>query len=110
MVNWELEIEVEKGPHPISVYLLEGLGQLLDYDASPNEPIEGDATCLVRNRWSASKSRGTGGSDRGSSFKHVFPKEDRISDCRLNRAGRARRGKEKGITVFPFNELEELRG
>ena len=74
MVSWELGFEVErlKKPHPIGIYLLERLGQLLDHDAGPDESIEGDASCLCSGL-SAAKSRRDRGSVRGSAFKHVFP-------------------------------------
>ena len=62
-----------EAPHPVCVYLLERLGQLLNHNASPDESVEGDATCLRRSGWSSAESRGGSRRDgRGSSFKHVF--------------------------------------
>jgi hypothetical protein len=111
MVNWELEVRIERSERlTLSVSIF--------WNASDNCLI---TTQALTNRskvmpaaWPAGGGRPPnpgmlGAAVVGTALNMSSPEEDTISDYRFSRARQAQE-KGKGITVFPLDELEKLRG
>jgi len=112
MVNWGSEIEVDRMKSltlSVSMFWNASVNCLITTQALTNR------SKVIPAAWDAAGGRppnpGTAGAAaEGPALNMSSPEEDIISDNRFNRATQARQGKEKSSTVFPLDELEQLRG